>query len=239
MSLSPNSIKAILFDLDGTLRHHLPESGEVFANYAASIGLPIDTEVRNRALRWEHYYFANSPELQADNETYSERSTFWQNFSRRRLLALGCTPEQAESLAPASAAHMRETHKPQIWVPEEVPGMLAMLNEAGYILGIVSNRNEKFEDQIQDIGVRQYFHFLLAAGEVNSFKPDAGIFRAALERAGTLANETLYVGDNYYADVVGAQGAGIRPVLYDPRGLFSDVECAVIRSFDELSDLLK
>jgi FMN phosphatase YigB (HAD superfamily) len=46
------------------------------------------------------------------------------------------------------------------------------------------------------------------------------------------------VGDNWFADVVGAKAAGLTPVLYDPRGIFDDPECAVIRSFDELPRLL-
>lgn len=232
-------IKAILFDLDGTLRHHLPDSGEVFMNYAASLGLQIDSETRQQVLRWEHYYFANSPELQADNKIFSEKNAFWQNFSRHRLLLLGCESAQAESLAAQCSAHMRDSHKPQVWVPQEVPALLAMLNEAGFILGIVSNRHEPYEEQIREMGLREHFDFLLAAGEVDSFKPDAGIFLAALERAGTSASETLFVGDNYYADVVGAQRAGLRPVLYDPSGLFPEADCAVIRSFEELPALVK
>ncbi len=232
-------IKAILFDLDGTLRHHLPDSVDVFTNYVVTLGVTVDSAARLRAARWEHYYFANSPELQSDNRTHPEQSMFWLNYSRRRLLALGCTPEQAKSLAPLSSAHMRDSYQPQIWVPAEVPSVLTLLREAGLILGIVSNRNETYEEQIQQMGLREHFHFLLAAGEVNSFKPDAGIFLAALERAGTTAAETIYVGDNYFADVVGAQNAGLRAVLYDPRGLFPEAECAVIRSFEELPALTK
>ena len=47
-------------------------------------------------------------------------------------------------------------------------------------------------------------------------------------------SEAAYVGDNYFADVVGARAAGLTPVLLDPRGIFDDPECAVIHSFTEL-----
>jgi FMN phosphatase YigB (HAD superfamily) len=43
--------------------------------------------------------------------------------------------------------------------------------------------------------------------------------------------QTLYIGDNYFADVVGARRAGLRPVLYDPKGLFHEPGCPVIASF--------
>ena len=66
------------------------------------------------------------------------------------------------------------------------------------------------------------------AAKSSRSNPMSGIFEEALRRAGTSAPETMYVGDNYFADVVGSHRAGLRPVLYDPSGLFPDVECAII-----------
>jgi FMN phosphatase YigB (HAD superfamily) len=60
-----------------------------------------------------------------------------------------------------------------------------------------------------------------------------------LEMAGTSAPETMYIGDNYFADIVGSRRAGLMPVLYDPISLFPDADCAVIKSFAELPELLK
>ncbi len=237
---SPNGIKAIFFDLDGTLRHHLPSGGEVFTNYAVSLGLPIDAEDRARAARWEHYYFANSPEIQADGEKFKDdEETFWIHFGRRRLIVMGCSPAQAKELSPQFSAHMRDNYKPRIWVPEEAHALLADLRAWGYILGVVSNRDKPYPEQLEEMGIGQHFNFSLAGGEVNSFKPDRGIFDEALRRAGTFAPETVYVGDNYFADVVGSLRAGLRPVLYDPSGLFPEADCAVIESFDQLPPLLK
>jgi len=240
--ISPNGIKAILFDLDGTLRHHLPSGGEVFTDYAISLGIPLHPEDLTRAARWEHYYFANSPEIRADGEKFKsqkfENDTFWVNFGRRRLIVMGCSPAQATDLAPQFSAHITEHYKPEVYVPEEVRVLLTNLKDAGYILGVVSNRDKPFDDQLVEMGLREFFRFSLAGGEVNSFKPDAGIFNAALERSGTSAPETMYVGDNYFADVIGSRRAGLRPVLYDPIGLFPDAGCAVITAFDQLPSLL-
>ncbi len=240
--ISPNRIKAILFDLDGTLRHHHPTSREVFTSYALSLGIPISDEDHLRAARWEHYYFANSPEVKIDKEKFISRKfendDFWINFARRRLIVMGCSTVQAAQLAPKFSAHMVEVYDPQVHIPEEAPAVLARLKDAGYRLGMVSNRDLPFDDQLEEMGLRDCFHFTLAGGEVNSFKPERAIFEEAVRRAGTLAPETMYVGDNYFADVVGALRAGLLPVLYDPTHVFPDAECAVIRSFEELLSLL-
>jgi FMN phosphatase YigB (HAD superfamily) len=81
-------IKAILFDLDGTLRHSLPNSGEVFLEHLKSIGLHVSEENRIRAEHWVHFYFAYSPELQSDLNIFNDdQKGFWVNFTQRRLVA--------------------------------------------------------------------------------------------------------------------------------------------------------
>jgi HAD superfamily hydrolase (TIGR01549 family) len=237
--ISPNGIKSILFDLDGTLRLHIPKGSDVFTNYAFSLGLSLHPEDITRAARWEHYYFANSPEIKVDKQKYIsqkfENDSFWINYGKRRLIALGCSPAQAEALAPQFSAHMAENYKPQVHVPEEACSVLANLTDAGVIL---SNRDKPFDAELEEMGLREFFQFTLAAGEVNSYKPDRAIFDEAIKRAGTSASETMYVGDNYFADIVGSRRAGLRPVLYDPIRLFPDAGCPVITKFDQLSNLL-
>lgn len=231
--------KAILFDLDGTLRHHVPAGSKVFVEYLRSIKVHFSEEDEIRAERWEHFYFANSLEIQEDKKKFNHESRdFWVNYSRRRLVALGLHPKQAAELAADVSAHMGMNYKPAVHVPEEAPRMLGMLKDAGYTLGVVSNRDEPFQNELKDMNLHSYFHFTLAAGEVQSFKPDVRIFHKAVEMAGTSAGETMYIGDNYYADIVGSHRAGLVPVLFDPSRLFPDADCDVIRSFDELQGLL-
>ena len=83
-----------------------------------------------------------------------------------------------------------------------------------------------------------YFDFTLAAGEINAWKPEPEIFRHALNRCALKPEQAVYVGDNYYADIIGAQGAGLLPVLIDPDDLFPEATCAVIRTIGELPALL-
>jgi FMN phosphatase YigB (HAD superfamily) len=237
---SPNGIRAILFDLDGTLRHRIPSGSDEFNRYAASLGVPIGPEDATRAAHWEHFYFANSPEIKADNALFKEDdNNFWVIFGRRRLVALGCNPALAGGLAEKIAAWLRDNHKPQTSIPEEALTILPELKRVGYILGVVSNRENRFDQQLQEMGFGDIFHFTLAGGEIRAFKPERAIFEESLRRAGTSAPETMYVGDNYFADVVGSRRAGLQPVLYDPSGLFPEAECPVIKSFDQLPKLLK
>jgi len=237
---SSNKIKAILFDLDGTLRHHLPAGGEVFVEYVRSLGINFSEEDRIRADQWEHFYFASSPESNADYEMFKDNlKAFWVNFSKRRLMALGLDASRAGELAPKVSEYMGTSYKPIVHVPEDAYTLLTALKGSGYKLGVVSNRDDPFQDELNNLKLEHYFQFILAAGEIKSYKPDTLIFERALEIAGTSAQETMYIGDNYFADVVGSRRAGLMPVLYDPIHLFPDADCTVIQSFSELPELLQ
>lgn len=239
MNSKSKHIKAILFDLDGTLRLTTPASARVFADCVQGMGIQPSSEDHLRAERWEHFYFANSPDIQSDSETFKDdQKAFWTNFTRRRLVALGVHHERAAELAPQISDCMGEKYKPQPYLPDGIHALLNHLRESGYMLGVVSNREEPFHKELQELGIQDYFRFTLAGGEVRSFKPDARIFEKALEMAGTSADETVYIGDNYFADVVGSLRAGLKPVLFDPNLLFPDAGCDVIRSFKELPVLL-
>ena len=114
--------------------------------------------------------------------------------------------------------------------------MLRSLQESGFLLGIVSNRSNPLDEELKSLKLDQYIDLSLAAGEVNSWKPDTGIFLKAVHLLDVQPAHTLYVGDNYYADVIGSRNAGLHPILLDPDGVFHEMECEVIH---ELNDLLK
>jgi FMN phosphatase YigB (HAD superfamily) len=238
--IQPNGIKAIFFDLDGTLRHSVPSGGEVFTDYVMTLGLPVNEEARLRALRWEHLYWASSVDLRDDLLAHSgDTEKFWIEYSRRRLIALGASSQWAREYAVKASMHMGEFYRPESIVPDDVRRTLPQLKQEGYILAVISNRDKPFLDVLQEHGIDEFFDFSLAAGEVNSFKPEPGVFEHALRRANLSPKEAVYVGDNYYADVVGSRRAGLQPVLYDPIGIFPDSDCATIKSFDELNSIIK
>lgn len=238
--MSPTPIKAVLFDLDGTLRHSVPEGGEVFTAYVAALGWRITAEDRVRAARWEYLYWASSADLRDDLIAHSEDTeNFWIEYSRRRLVALGGSPQQAVELAPKVSKHMGEEYRPASIVPEDVRRMLPALQQAGYRLAVVSNRDKPFQEVLASHGLSEFFPYALAAGEVGCYKPEPGVFEHALQQMDLTAPETLYVGDNYYADVVGARRAGLQAVLYDPHFIFPDADCTTIRSFDELLPVIQ
>ena len=238
--ISPNGIQAILFDLDGTLRDNEPASFPVFLDYAERLGAEASPGARWHTTRWTYYYWAQSPELLADWPTYLEHpELFWANHARLLLLALGCSEIESAPLGSEIARRMLEKFKPEDRVLPDVPIALTCLKSAGYRLGVVSNRRKPYEEQLASLSLLEYFEFSLYAGDLERWKPNPEMFAIALGHLALPAQAVVYVGDNYYADVIGAQRAGLRPVLLDPDNLFPDAGCPAIAQIGDLPGLLQ
>jgi HAD superfamily hydrolase (TIGR01549 family) len=240
---SPNGIKTILYDLDGTLHINQPAGRDFFLDYAVSLGLPVSAEDRRRTAIWEHYYWAESAEVLRDVLDFPDSETFWVHYLRRQLEAAGVPAEQAQVLAPEADQYMKANYRPDDIVLPGTYEVLVQLRAAGYILGVVSNRDRPFGDYLAKMGLATLVDFTVSGDEAGSKKPDRGIFEYALRKARASAEEAIYVGDSYFADVVGARGAGIQPVLFDPSGVFDGFVDGgavplVIRSHGELLTLL-
>jgi HAD superfamily hydrolase (TIGR01549 family) len=233
-----HGIKAVFYDLDGTLHAENPPQLEVFSKRAIELGLRITEEDWRRAARWEYYYFSQSEEFISDQLDFSDEMSFWNNYVRRQLLALGASPPQAEELGPRLFQYMYEHYKPEDIVLPGVYEVLAALKDRGYILGLISNRENTGDRRLEEFDFKRYFDLWLSADQIDLRKPDKRIFERALDLAGIHANQAMHVGDNYFTDVVGPRSVGILPILLDPRGVFEQLDCHVIRSHEEILELL-
>lgn len=233
-------IRIVLFDLDGTLRHNQPSSEHTFFDFAVQLGAVDSPDHRRNGMRWAHYYWAQSPILLRDLEVFKDQEeAFWTHYAYRHLLAFGCSQEQAHLLAQPIQEMMAKEYSPQDIVYPETITALQKLKEAGFRLGIVTNRRSPCDDQLAELGLMPYLEATIIAGVVSAWKPDPLIFKHTLKLFKASAEQAVYVGDNYFADVVGARRAGIRPVLIDPEGIFIDPSCEVICRIEELPLLLE
>lgn len=233
----PNAtITAIFFDLDGTLVHDVPSSNQFLFDYAVSQGAPDLPGRRIAALRWAHGYWANLHNtIEHDFARYQDNlEAFWENYTYRYLLAYGCPEDQARALAPQARAYMSEHYQPENTLAPDAHPTLARLRNEGYTLGLITNRSKPVLAELQALGISHYFDLILAAGEINTFKPEPAIFEHALRQTGISPHASLYLGDNYYADILGAERAGMHAVLLDPDRVFPEAGCPVV---DSLADI--
>ena len=128
-------------------------------------------------------------------------------------------------------------HADRLWklVMPGVPEALERFRELGLRLVVVSNSDGSVERSIASVGLRPYFHAVMDSHLVGHEKPDRRFFDAALAASGARPARTAHVGDLVYADVNGARGAGIHPVLLDPHGDWPPLDCESARDLGELA----
>ena len=120
-----------------------------------------------------------------------------------------------------------------------MPEALRRAHERGLVQGVVSDWGTDLVSMLHAHELTLYLDFVVASAAVGSAKPHPDIFRYALARAGLTADDVIYVGDSYVADVLGARTVGIAPVLLDREGKAPAVDCPVVRSLLELIDLVE
>jgi len=225
-------VQLVFFDLDGTLVFHQPDSFEVIAAFCREIGQPVSEPAWRRGRRARHEYFID-PVIREQLAGVS-RDEFWRRYNLHMLTMLGIQGD-LEALAVEIGGRFA-TLEMVYHCPEAGCDTLRTLQARGYRLGMITNREDRarFEGHLDRLGLRGYFDVVLTAGEAGTSKPDPAIFRLALERAGVPAEQALYVGDNYWADVVGAQRAGLRAALLDPYHLFPEADCLVLERIEDL-----
>ncbi len=132
-----------------------------------------------------------------------------------------------------------------LWVEPIVDSVAAIgdLHRAGISMAVVSNADGTVDTILDGAGVCQVGegpHVPVAAivdsGAIGIAKPDPAIFTPALQALGTEASRTLHVGDSVHYDVLGARGAGLQSVHFDPRGLCEDGDHDHIASLRDLLD---
>lgn len=227
------SKRAILFDLDGTLLLDEHSPIEQFLVYCGRLGHHFNGTTAVQLERWQLEYWSRHDEREA-RLAQEGRERFWINYNVDQLKFLGLD-DGLDAKALQIDTWFREEYVYQGLVPPDVRPTLTALRQTGAVVGLVSNRNNPLTDTVAEHKLADLFDFTLSAGEAGAWKPKPEIFVRALELAGATPAEALYVGDNYYADVVGARNAGLAAVLIDRRGIFPDADCRVIKSIGELS----
>jgi putative hydrolase of the HAD superfamily len=117
--------------------------------------------------------------------------------------------------------------------PDALP-TLRGLHEQSKTLAVVSNWDLALPALLAELGLAEFFNFILPSAEIGIEKPDGRIFRLALQRLGLRSQEVVHIGDQYEADVVGARAVGITPILLDRKGHTRHPDVICISSLAEL-----
>lgn len=121
--------------------------------------------------------------------------------------------ELAESLADGYVS--LSPHQTNLF-PEAIETLEKLKND-DYQLHIITNGFSEVQHiKLDKSGLKPYFDIVLCSEEIGKSKPSRLVFDHALALAKTKSENSIMIGDSYEADIVGAENAGIRAILFDP-----------------------
>jgi putative hydrolase of the HAD superfamily len=108
-----------------------------------------------------------------------------------------------------------------------------------YAIAVISNADGRIDAVLRRCGIVDCFQSITDSGKVGHEKPHPAIFEAALREMNAEASESLYVGDVYSVDYVGARQAGMQAVLFDVAGAYRERDLPRVESLAGLEDWLR
>ena len=199
-------VRAVSLDLDNTLWDTPP----VLVQAETVLREWLSSHAPRVATQWDDQALAQLRQtVVRENPGQSHDMTYIRLESLRRVMAATGYPEAMAQRAFDVFLHARN----QVTLYPEVEEALAAL-AARVPLYAVTNGNAC----VRRVGVGHYFAASIDAATVGAAKPDARIYAQLLACAQVPPAEVLHVGDDAWADVIGARAAGIRSVWMNRAG---------------------
>ncbi len=217
-------IKAIAFDIDGTL----------YPKYALNIRLALTSILH---LPFAIRYNAMRREIRKEDGLEAREAVSLAEFQKR----------EADIMYPGrnrtgwfAAKEERVFRKPWEHVFRSIkgyPGMQRALEEASGSYKLCALSDFPIGVKLKALGVEGYFSFIASSEDYGALKPSATPFLAMLDAISLPADEVLYVGDSESKDITGAKGVGMHAALIFPsrRKVYSKADL-VFSSWDEFRE---
>jgi putative hydrolase of the HAD superfamily len=218
---APASIRAVTFDVGGTLIEPWPSVGHAYAHVAARHG---DSHLDPAALTREFVLAWGRRPADFDYSRAAWASVVERTFSSLSPLA------RDEAFFADLYDHFST---PDPWrVYDDVRPVLQTLRGYGLKLAVLSNWDDRLRPLLDALDLTPHFDHIIVSGELGVHKPAPRIFRHALDALGLEANAVFHVGDSAEEDIAGALGAGLAAARIDRAADRSDER--TIRSLAEL-----
>ena len=220
MPRRPRTIRAVLFDLGGTLVTER-DFGDL-AEVAHRVLLDMDPESLAHAYleveqEGQQQLLARGSGAAGDPPAGPPEDPvveFW-----RQVLSRATGTEVTTEVSHRYCEAVKDLDWPhQLF--SDVRRCLETLRHERRLLGIVSNSTSEASVRriLYRTGILEYFRQVVSSGTEGVAKPDAEIFHRAVRRLGVTPSAALYVGNLAFTDAVAAAAAGLHSVWLNRQG---------------------
>jgi putative hydrolase of the HAD superfamily len=216
--MSRNFLRAVIFDLGGTLMyerdswHRVTAQGdEALTRYLIDQGLELNLSTFPVEFRRRLNDYFTQREKDLLETTYT--------FVLFELLKDKGYANVADEVVRKALDELFAITQTNWILEEDAASTLRKLEQDGYRMGLISNAgdDQDVHQLIRGFEIAHYFDFILTSAQCSYRKPHPRIFEMAIANWYFLPSETVMVGDNLDADIRGAKSAGLYGVWISRR----------------------
>ena len=214
-----DGVTAVIFDVNGTLVHirtdeHLEEIYRSVGHFLTYQGVDLRRDqVRDEYFSRLKRQKRESPEPHPEFDAVQIWRSIIDDFASDYTRAL---PVQRRAQLPFAVAEIfRGVSRKKLKLYPHVRHVLNRLRER-YPLAIVSDAQSAYaRAELHKVRILDYFDPIIISGDHGFRKPDVRLFEYALAGLNATAAQCVYVGNDMFRDVHGAQAAGMRTVMFE------------------------
>ena len=225
-----SKLKSIFFDVGNTLL--FPNRERIHAPLAKRGFVPDGEHLRDLECRTKNRF--DGMMTGVTKKTRSTDQGFWWMFYSQLLSEIGLNNDAIRDQLVTSISNSAN------WDAIR-PGTVEQLRAIGkrYPVAVISNADGKIENVLGRCGIADCFRTITDSGRVGYEKPHPEIFRQALKSMNAAPEQSLYVGDIYSVDYLGATGAGMQALLMDVPGAYRNKGVPRVEDLVELQMALE
>ena len=228
--MKTNKVAHIFFDLDHTLWDFERNSALAFTEIFKKNDLQIDittflkTYIPINNFYWSKY--RNNLVTKADLRYGRLNDTFVE-------LAMQVSQDQIHNLSEDYIAHLPNNN----YLFDDAQHTLEKLQQK-YTLHVITNGFSEVQNlKLNNSKIDHYFRTITTSEEVGVKKPHPEIFEYALKKANAHPEQSVMIGDNIEADILGAEKFGMSSILFDGENV-NDYSGKKVNQLKQLLEIL-
>ncbi len=232
------SIKAVFFDIYGTIADFFPPKEEIQINAAEKFNITLDKDKIVDAYKLANNFLVKQNSIFPIRKMNDEEK-------------LNFFSEYEKIIIDNSGSNVDVGVAKNIWVEitkqkydlKIFPDLIQCINDLrdmGLILGLISNINMSGKKIAEKLGVSSYFNYVFTSEDLGYEKPNKMIFEKSLDIAKLTPSEVVFIGDQVESDILGAKNANILPILLDRYNNYENYsEVIKINDLFQLQEIIK
>ena len=231
-------IKAVFFDIYGTIADFFPPKEEIQINVAEKFNITLDKDKILDAYKLANNFLVKQNSIFPIRKMNDEQKLNF--FSEYEKIIIDNSGSNVDVGLAKNIWVEITKQKYDLKIFPDLIQCINVLRDMGLILGLSSNINMSGKKIAEKLGVSSYFNYVFTSEDLGYEKPNKMIFEKSLDIAKLTPSEVVFIGDQVESDILGAKNANILPILLDRHNNYENYsEVLKINDLFQLQEIIK